>query len=184
MRLSITRAVSIGAVGGLAAFLSSGPAAPLGAQLFIVLIGWAGYSRFGDKLAGLKQALAHLLLGAAFAALALVLVTQLPYGETLGAAAWTAVVAALTLGALAYAASLPGLGAFAVALLGYVAPLAAAAIGGADKIVALAPDNALLIAVLSLVVGALFGCVADALAEAAQKYLPLRRTPTQSATSA
>lgn len=184
MRLSIIRAASIGAVGGLAAFLAFGPAAPYSVQLFLLLIGWAGYSRFGDKLAGLKQALVHLLLGAAFAALALVLTTQLPYGETLGAAAWTAIVAALTLGALASAASLPGFGAFAVALLGYVALLAAAAIGGADKIVALAPDNALLIGVLSLVAGALIGCIADALAEAAQKYLPLRRSPTQSATSA
>jgi hypothetical protein len=184
MRLSIIRAASIGAVGGLAAFLSFGPAAPYGAQLFLLLIGWAGYASCGGKLVGLKQSLVHLLLGAVFAALALVLATQLPYGETLGAATWTAIAAALTLGVLAYVAFLPGLGAFAVALLGYSALFAAAAIGGAEKIVALAPDNALLLGVLSLVAGALLGCLADVLAEAAQKYLPLRRSATQSATSA
>ncbi|MBY6242271.1 DUF1097 family protein [Methylosinus sp. Sm6] len=184
MALSIIRAVSIGALGGLAAFLAFGPVAPHGAQLFALLIGWAGYSHFGSKLEGLKQALVHFLLGAALAALALVLVTQLPYGETLGAAAWTGIAAAATLAALAYVARLPGLGSLSVALLGYAALLACAAVGGADKIVALAPDNCFLVAFLSLAAGALLGLAADALADAAEKRLPLGRSPTRSATSA
>lgn len=182
MRLSIIRAVSVGAIGGLAAFLSFGPAAPYGAQLFALLIGWAGYSHFGGRLDGLRQAVVHFLLGAAFAALALVLAT-LPYGETFDTVARTSVAAALTLAALAYAARLPGLGALPVALLGY-ATLFAAAAGGAEKIVALGLDNPFVVTIASLIAGALLGLLADALADAAEKYLPLGRSPARPATSA
>lgn len=185
MTISIYRAVSVGALGGVAAFLAVGPAAPHGAQLFAVLIGWAGFYHFGGKLEGLKKAVLHYLFGVALAALALVLVTQLPYGATLGAATWTGVAVAITLGVVVLASKLPALSDFAIAILGYATLLGLALIGDrADKIVALSPDNPLLVATLSLVVGAIFALVSDYLAEALQKYLPLRGQRTQSATSA
>jgi hypothetical protein len=184
MQLSIIRAVSIGAIGGIAAFLAFGPAAPHGAQLFALLIGWAGYYQFGGKLAGVKQAALHLTLGAAAASLALLLATRLPLDETLGAATSTGLAAAVTLAAVALAPKLPGVSDIPVALLGYAALFAAAAIGGVDKLVALAPDNLFVVTLLSLAVGAVFGLLSDGLAEALEKRLPLRRAQKQSATSA
>lgn len=184
MQLSIIRAVSIGAIGGIAAFLAFGPAAPLGAQLFTLLIGWAGYYQFGGKLAGVKQSLLHLGLGAVAATLALLLATQAPLGETLGAAPSIGLAVALTLAALALAPKLPGFSDIPVALLGYAAVFAAAAAGGVDKLVALAPDNLFVVTILSLAVGAVFGLLSDSLAEALEKRLPLRRAQKPSATSA
>lgn len=180
----ICRAVSIGAIGGAAAFFAFGPAAPYGAQLFIVLIGWAGFCHFGGKLGGLKQAASHYLFGALLAALALVLTTQLPYGETLGVAGWSAITVAITLAALAFAPKLPTLGDVTGALLGYAALLGQAAIGGDAKIVALALDNPLLVALASLILGAVLALLAETLAEAIQKLPLLRRPPAQSATRA
>ena len=181
----ICRAVSIGAIGGIAAFFAFGPAAPYGAQLFIVLIGWAGFCHFGGKLGGLKLAASHYLFGALLAALALVLTTQLPYGETLGVAGWSAIAVAITLAALAFAPKLPTLSDVTGALLGYAALLGQAAIGGGDaKIIALTLDNPLLVALASLILGAVLALLAETLAETIQKLPLLRRPPAQSATRA
>jgi hypothetical protein len=184
MQLSIIRAVSIGAIGGIAAFLAFGPAAPHGAQLALPLIGWAAYHQFGGKLAGLKQSVIHLALGAAAAAVALLLATRLPLDETLGAATAIGLAVAITLAAVALAPKLPGLSDIPVVLLGYAALFAAAAIGGADKLVALAPDNPFVVTVVSLAIGAVLGLLSDMLTESLQKYLPLGRSQKQSATSA
>jgi hypothetical protein len=184
MQLSIIRAVSTGAIGGIAAFLAFGPAAPHGAQLSALLIGWAAYHQFGGKLAGLKQSVIHLALGAAAAALALLLATRLPLDETLGSGASIALAVAITLAALALAPKLPGFSDIPVLLLGYAALFAAAAIGGADKIVALAPDNPFVTTIVSLAVGAVLGLLSDILVDTLQKYLPLGRSQKQSATSA
>jgi hypothetical protein len=185
MSISICRAASIGAIGGIAAFIAFGPAAPHGAQLFVLLIGWAGYSHFGGKLDGLKRAVSHYLFGALLAALALVLATQLPYGEPLGVAAWSAIAIAVTLAALAFVPKLPTLSDISGALLGYAAVLGQAAAGGGnEKIVALAADNPLLVALASLILGAVLALLAESLAETIQKLPLLRRSPAQSVTRA
>ncbi|MBG0810522.1 DUF1097 domain-containing protein [Methylosinus sp. H3A] len=178
MSITSYKAVSVGALGGLAAFLALGPAAPHGAQLFAALIGWAGYQHFGGKLEGLKKSVLHYLFGVFLAALALVVSTRLPYGETIGDAAWTAIAVAITLGLLVLASKLPALGEWPVALLAYATLFATTR---ADEIVALAPSNPVLLAALSLIVGAIFAFAAEHLAEALQKYLPL---PGQKAPSA
>ncbi|CAN2534113.1 MAG TPA: DUF1097 domain-containing protein [Methylosinus sp.] len=176
MSITSFKAVSVAALGGLAAFLALGPAAPYGAQLFAALIGWAGYQHFGGKLDGLKKSIVHYLFGVLLAALALVVSTRLPYGETIGAPAWTAIAVAITLGLLVLAAKLPALSEWPVALAAYATLLATTR---ADDIVALAPTNPALLATLSLIVGAIFALAAEQLAEALQKLpLPGQKAPS------
>jgi hypothetical protein len=178
MSITSFRAVSVGALGGLAAFLALGPAAPYGAQLFAALIGWAGFTHFGGKLDGLTKSIPHYVFGVALAALALVAATRLPYGEAIGAAAWTAIAVAITLVLLVLASKLPALSEWPVSLAAYATLLATTR---ADDIVALAPNNPALLTALSLIVGAILAFAAERLAEALQKYLPL---PGQKAPSA
>ncbi|MBU3887510.1 MULTISPECIES: DUF1097 domain-containing protein [Methylosinus] len=176
MSITSFRAVSVGALGGLAAFLALGPAASYGAQLFAALIGWAGYMQFGGKLEGLKKSIPHHLFGVLLAAVALVAATRLPYGETIGVAAWTAIAVAVTLVLLVLASKLPALAEWPVSLAAYATLLATT---HADDLLALAPNNPALLAALSLIVGAVFGYAAEQLAEALQKLpLPGQKAPS------
>ena len=185
MSISTYRAVSIGALGGVAAFLVEGPAAHYGAQLFPILIGWAGYYHFGGKIEGVKKALLHLLAGVVLAGVALALSSRLPYGETLGAPAWTAIAVAITLAVLVFASRLSALSDFAVAILGYATLFALAGVSDrGERIIALSQENPLAVAVLSLLAGVIFALLSDYLTEALQRYVPLRGQRPQSATSA
>lgn len=171
MSNSTYQAGSVAVLGGVATFLAVGPAAYFNVPLFAVLIGWAAFHQLGGGPEGLKKAIAHFVLGALLAALALALSSHPPFGDSIGAAAWTAIAVAVTLGALFLAARQPLAGSFPVALLAFATLLGAA--GHDDRIVALTPDNPLIVATLALIVGALFAWAADALAEALRKYLPL-----------
>lgn len=185
MSISTYRAVSVGALGGVAAFLAEGPVAQYGAQLFPVLIGWAGYYHFGEKLEGLKKSLLHYLVGAVLAAAALIIAARFPYGAELGAASRTAIAVAVTLGVLVVASRLTALSDFPVAVLGYATLIGLA--GGSergDRLLTLSYDNPLVVAILSLFAGVIFALLSDYLAEALQKYVPLPGQRTRSATSA
>ncbi|BBU61352.1 hypothetical protein MSC49_12870 [Methylosinus sp. C49] len=176
MSIAYFRAVSVGALGGLAAFLALGPAAPYGAQLFAALIGWAGYMHLGGQLDGLKKSVPHNLLGVALAAVALLAATHLPYGEAIGVAAWTAIAIGVTLVALVLSAKLPALAQWPVSLAAYATLLATTR---ADEISALTAGNPALLAALSLIVGAILGYAADQLAEALSKLpLPGQKAPS------
>lgn len=185
MSISIYRAVSVGALGGVAAFLAEGPAAHYGAQLFPILIGWAAYYHFGGKIDGVTKALLHLLAGVVLAGVALALATRLPYGAALGASAWTAIAVAVTLGVLVCASRLSALSDFAVAILGYATLFALVGVSErGERIIALSQDNPLAVAVLSLLAGVIFALLSDYLTEALQRLVPLRGQRPQSATSA
>lgn len=176
MSIAYFRAVSVGALGGLAAFLALGPAAPYGAQLFAALIGWAGYAHLGGKLEGLKKSVPYNLLGVALAAVALLAANHLPYGEAIGAPAWTAIAVAVTLIALVLSANLPALAEWPVSLAAYATLLATTR---ADELTTLAPTNPALLAALSLIAGAILGYAAEQLAEALSKLpLPGQKAPS------
>lgn len=185
MSIVTFRAVSIGVLGGLAAFLILGPASVYGVQLFALFVGWAGFYHFGGKLEGLRKTVVHYLFGAALGWLALVVVTQLPYGAAIGLPAFAGIAVAITLGLLVLASKLPALSDFSVAILGYAAVLGLA-LGDnrVDKILVPSLENPLVIAAVSLIVGAILGFVSETLAEALRKYVPLRGPRAQSATSA
>ncbi|WP_018264229.1 DUF1097 family protein [Methylosinus sp. LW4] len=176
MSIAYFRAVSVGALGGLAAFLTLGPAAPYGAQLFAALIGWAGYIHLGGKLDGLKKSVPHDLLGVALAAVALLAAAHIPYGEVVSPAASTGIAVAITLVALVLSAKAPALAEWPVSLAAYATLLATA---HADDLVALSPSNPALLAALSLIAGAILGYLADQLAEALLKLpLPGQKAPS------
>jgi hypothetical protein len=179
------RAIAIGALGGLAAFLALGPGAGHGAELFALFVGVAGFYHFGGKLDGLKKTLFHYLFGAALGGLALVGLAAAPSDAPLGPAALAGIAVAVSLGLLVLASRLSALCDFPVAILAYASVAGAAlADNRADKILAPSLENPLAAALLSLIAGALLGFVAETLAAALRKYAPMRGPGAQSAPSA
>lgn len=185
MSIVISRAVGAAVLAGAATFVILGPGAGYGVQIWAVLVAWASFHRFNGKFEGLKSTLINNLFGAILGWLALILVTQLPYGATIGLAAWAGVAVAITIGGLVFASKLPALGEISVSLLGY-ATILGLALGEdrSDKVLTPSLENPLVIAALSLIAGAILAFVAEAAAEALRKYIPLRGQRAETATSA
>ncbi len=79
MDLITALAVSIGVLGGIAAFCPFRRSA-WALQIWAAFIGWATFYNSGGKEAGFAKAVTHNVFGAIMALIALLLVTQIPLG--------------------------------------------------------------------------------------------------------
>lgn len=150
----IALAVSIGVFATAATWLFLGPLAAMLMQIWQAFIAWACFFHCGGDVEGLKKTVICMSFGAVVGALSVLLVSQL------GA-----------LGALAAPVAV-GIGAAAIVLaahLGILATIPAsvygfAAVAGLILLKGVAPINAVVPTVLSIVVGAAFGFASAKLA--------------------
>jgi Protein of unknown function (DUF1097) len=163
-------AVSIGLLGGIAAWLFLGPIGGLGLSIWAAFIGWASFYHCGGKEAGLQKAIVNNVFGVIVGWIALLLVTQIPLAGSLGLPVWAGICVAVTVFVLVIAAKNEMLSDIPAGVLGYASVVALALAG--NKLGALtAPslDNPLINIVISMVIGAAFGYLSQRAATAVAK---------------
>lgn len=163
-------AVSIGLLGGIAAWLFLGPIGGLGLSIWAAFIGWASFYHCGGKEAGLQKAIVNNVFGVIMGWIALLLVTQIPLAGSLGLPVWAGICVAVTVFILVIAAKNQMLSDIPAGVLGY-ASVVALALAGNKLGVLTAPslENPLVSIVISIVIGAAFGYVSQRAATAVAK---------------
>ncbi|MGA2793237.1 MAG: DUF1097 domain-containing protein [Roseiarcus sp.] len=170
MGLITALAISISVLGGIATFLFFGPLAGIGIQIWIAFIAWATFYHCGGKEAGLTKTLTNNIFGAIVAWVALLLVTQIPLANALGLPLWAGICVLITVFVLVYAAHNAMVSDIPAGVFGYAAT-AGLALSGNKLGAVLAPslENPLVIAVISLIVGAVLGYISEKIAGALAK---------------
>lgn len=163
-------AVSIGLLGGIAAWLFLGPLGGLGLSVWAAFIAWASFYHCGGKEAGLQKTIVNNVFGAIIGWIALMLVTQLPFGASLGVPLWAGIVVAITVFVLVIAAKIPALSDIPAGVFGFASVVAFALAGGKlSAVTAASLENPLVNIVISMVIGAVFGYVSEKAAGAIAK---------------
>ena len=167
MSLIMALAISIGGLGGIAAFLVLGPLAALNLQIWAIFIAWACFYHCGGKDAGLKNTIVHTVFGAILGWVALLLVAEIPLGDTLGVPLWAGICVGVTVFVLVLAASNPVLSVIPASVYGYAAAAAYGLLATKlDTLTQPSMHNPLIVIVVSLVVGAVLGFISEKVAGA------------------
>lgn len=151
--------VSIGVLAVVATWLFFGPLAALNAQVWQAFIAWACHYHCGGKLSGMRDAMVCMSFGAVVGMAAVLLAGQL------GMLGQFAAPLAVGIGAsvIVLASSLSFLSAIPASVYGFAA-IAGLWLLGADTLGSGATVvNALLPTIVSIIVGAIFGYVSEAL---------------------
>ena len=154
MTVLIALALSIGVLAVVATWLVLGPLAAFNLQIWQVFIAWACFFHTGGKTEGLKKTIPCMAFGAVDGMLAVMLIGQL------GA-----------LGALAAPVAV-GIGAAVIVLAAHIGLLATipasvygfASVAGLILLKGLAPIDAILPTIASIIIGAAFGWVSEQVA--------------------
>jgi len=167
-------AVSIGLLAGVATWLFLGPMGGLGLSLWAAFVAWATFYHCGGKEAGLQKAIVNNAFGAFIGWLALLAISQISLGATLGVPLWAAICVTISVFVLVMAAKIPSFSDIPATVFGY-ASIAALALAGnkLGAVTSASLENPFINIVISMVIGALFGYVSEKLAGAiVQKAAP------------
>lgn len=158
-------AISIGVLGGVAAWLFVGPLAMLGLQIWAAFVAWAAYYHSGGKTASLRTNIPAHIWGAFMGWLAL-------YGIVLSSGALGVPVAAgicvaITVAILVFGANVHALAQIPSAVYGYACVAGYGLLAGKLDMLATASvvDNPFINIVIALVIGSLLGWLSERIAE-------------------
>jgi hypothetical protein len=164
MDLITALAVSIGVLGGIATYVLLSPIG-MGLHIWAAFIAWATFYHCGGKEAGLSKALIHLIFGAIMAYIALLLVTQVPLGGSLGVPLWAGICVLITVFILVYAAKSPTLSDIPASVYGYAATAGLALAGNKlGAVTSASLENPFINIVISLIIGAVLGYISQKIA--------------------
>ncbi len=154
MSMLIALTISISVLAVIATYCFLGPLAAMNAQIWQAFIAWGCFFHSGGKVAGLKNTLICMIFGAVIGALSVVLIGQL--GALGSFAAPVAVgigVAVLVLGA-----HLPALSTIPASVYGF------ASVAGLILLKGLAPLDAIVPTIVSIILGAVLGWLSEVIA--------------------
>jgi hypothetical protein len=162
MALVTALAISIGVLGGIATYLALGPLASINLQIWGVFLAWASFYHCGGKEAGLRITIVQAIYGAILAWIALLIITLIPLGGVLGVPIWAGICVGVTVLVLVLGAHNPMFSVIPAAVYGYAATAAYALLATKlDTVTSVSIQNPLYVAVVSMVVGAVFGYVSE-----------------------
>jgi hypothetical protein len=153
MPLLIALTVSIGLLAVVATWAFLVPLAFLGVQIWQGFVGWASFYHSGGKTAGLRNTIVCMVFGAVVGALSVWLAGHLGFLGVLGAPVAVGIGAAV----LVLGAHIGPLATIPASVYGF------ACIAGLILLKGVGPFDALLPTILSVVVGAVFGWLSEAL---------------------
>lgn len=162
MSILIALAVSIGVFATLATWLFLGPLAALNMQIWQAFIAWACYFHCGGKPASATKTIVNMSFGAVVGVVAVLLAGQLGMLGALAAPVAVGVMAAV----LVLAAHVPQLSTIPAGVYGF------AAVAGLILLKGIAPTEALLPTIGSIVLGAAFGWLSETVAGKLTKAPP------------
>jgi hypothetical protein len=175
MTLITALALSISILGGIATFVVLGPLAAVNLQIWAIFIAWACYYHCGGKEAGLRTTIVHTVFGAIVGWIALLLVVYIPLGGALGVPLWAGICVFVTVFGLVIAAHNPALAVIPAAVYGFAVAAAYGLLGTKlDTLTNASVHNPLIVAILSLVVGAVLGYVSEKIAATIAAPAPQR----------
>jgi hypothetical protein len=154
-------AISVGVLGAIATWLFLGP---LGGALAIwaAFIAWGCFFHCGGKEAGLQSAILNNTAGAIIAGITL-MVAGAAVGESLPAAVWPAICVGVGVAAMVLLANVPMFSVIPAQVYGF-ASVAAYALMKGGSMTAPSLENPVVVVILSMIVGAVFGYVSEKVA--------------------
>ena len=157
-------AISVGVLGAIATWLFLGP---LGGALAIwaAFIAWGCYFHCGGKESGLQSAIVNNAAGAVIGGLTL-LAAGAAIGASLPAAVWPAICVGIGVAAMVLLANLPMFSVIPAQVYGFASVVAYTLMtaDGAANLTAGSMANPVVVIILSMIVGAVFGYVSEKLA--------------------
>ena len=165
----VALSISIGILGGIAAALFLGPLSGI-FLIWAVFISWACFFAIGGDDTALKNTIISSIFGAIMAWIGLLIFLGIPLAETLTLPIWGGIVVALTVTLMCLIASFTIFSSIPAAVLGY-ASVAAFALQTSDALTmhaltSIGFDNAIIVIILSLIVGAILGMLSGKIGNA------------------
>jgi hypothetical protein len=159
MSLNTALAISLGVLGAVATWLFLGP---LGGALAIwaAFIAWGCYYHCGGKESGLQSTILCTAAGAVIAGITLK-VAGLSVG--LPEVMWTAICVGLGVAAMVLFANVPLFASIPAQVYGFAATIAYAMLKG-GSVTAVSLENPVVVIILSMIIGAIFGYVSEKIA--------------------
>jgi hypothetical protein len=159
MSLNTALAISLGVLGAVATWLFLGP---FGGALAIwaAFIAWACYYHCGGKESGLQSTILCTAAGAVIAGITLK-VAGLSIG--LPGVMWTAICVGLGVAAMVLFANVPLFASIPAQVYGFAATIAYAMLKG-GSVTAVSIENPVVVVILSMIIGAIFGYVSEKIA--------------------
>ncbi len=164
MSANTALAISVGVLGAIATWLFLGP---LGGALAIwaAFIAWGCFFHCGGSESGLQSAILGNIAGAVIAGITLWVATQTGVGDTLGLPVWAGICVGVGVAVMVLLANIPIFSAIPAQVYGFAAVVALTLLGnGAGNLASPSMANPVVVIILSMIVGAIFGWVSEKVA--------------------
>ena len=165
MSLLTALAISLGVLGGVATWLFLGPLAGFSLQIWAAFIAWGCFFHCGGKDSGLGQTIAANIAGAIIAGITLFFVVSTGVADALGLPIWAGICVGIGVAAMCLLANVPMFSSIPAQVYGFAATAGYSLLADKANIVT-APTlaNPVLIIIISMVIGAIFGYVSEKVA--------------------
>jgi hypothetical protein len=168
MDLVTALAVIIGLLGGAATYLYLSDFFGLGLQIWAAFIAWASFYHCGGKVQGFISSILANLWGVLWGALTLIAFSNLDFG--LEAPVWAGICVAIGVGLMILGCKIPIFSAIPATVYGYAATVALALLtNSVPGLVEPTLANPAVVIALSMIGGAIFGLISEAIAGAIAK---------------
>ncbi len=164
MSTNTALAISIGVLGAIATWLFLGP---LGGALAIwaAFIAWGCFFHCGGKESGLQSAILGNVAGAIVAGITLYAALQTGVGDTLGVPIWAGICVGIGVAVMVLLANIPLFASIPAQVYGFASVVALTLMGnGAGNLMTGSLANPVVVIILSMIVGAIFGYVSEKVA--------------------
>jgi hypothetical protein len=162
----VALSVSIGLLGGIATILYL----KMGLLIWAGFIAWACFFHSGADGAALKNTIVCNAFGALCAWVAALIILSFPMADTLTLPVWAGIVVGLTVMAMCLAAHVKALSVIPASVYGYASVFAfllqTPETMAKDRLMSAGLGNALILVILSMAIGALFGLASGKMAGA------------------
>jgi hypothetical protein len=164
MSTNTALAISVGVLGAIATWLFLGP---LGGALAIwaAFIAWGCFFHCGGSESGLQSAILGNIVGAIVAGITLYVATQTGVADKLGLPIWAGICVGIGVAVMVLLANIPLFAAIPAQVYGFASVVALTLMGnGAGNLMMGSLDNPVVVIILSMIVGAIFGYVSEKVA--------------------
>ena len=163
MSTNTALAISVGVLGAIATWLFLGP---LGGALAIwaAFIAWGCFFHCGGKEHGLQSAILCNAAGAVIAGITLIVATKTGLADKLGLPVWAAICVGIGVAVMVLLANIPLFAAIPAQVYGFASVVAYTLMTKDADLTAASLANPVVVIILSMIVGAVFGYVSEKVA--------------------
>ncbi|HEY7877611.1 MAG TPA: DUF1097 domain-containing protein [Gemmatimonadaceae bacterium] len=157
----VALSVSIGILGGIATIICL----KFGLLIWAAFIAWGCYFHSGGDSAALQKTIAGNILGAVLAWIGALIILSVPLGDKLGLPLWAGIVVGVTVFLICVAATIKTFSVIPANVYGYAAVFAfllqTPGSMTKDKLLSGGLGNALIVVVISMILGAIFAIISQ-----------------------